>query len=229
MCSSITALGSIWTVKIVCALEVPYAAYSMDSVKTQDCFHSRYLCVSVTAMAGVDKYPLWMKSPLNCAYLGGTFSSVQNKCELLWTKTKIFNWAKWRVCGRKRKRCRHSLPLNYHANCLCRSQNQTKQTTSGLGSLPSMQGLLLQALELPDGASGNICAAVSQQSRHQLTNQPMEHTAGLTVLCEAGHTLTAAILCVNINSDLHGCRFSVVWVIQGNQTAMKTRHKFWSR
>lgn len=45
---------------------------------------------------------------------------------------------------------------NQHANCLCRSQNQTKQTTSELGSIPPRQDLLHHALKLPVRASGNI-------------------------------------------------------------------------
>lgn len=79
---------------------------------------------------------------------------------------------------------------NQHANCLYRSQNQTKQTTSELGSTPPRQDLLHHALKLPVRASGNISIAANITIIQAPANeQHMEHVAGLTLLCRASHTL----------------------------------------
>lgn len=51
---------------------------------------------------------------------------------------------------------------NQHANSLCRSQNQTEQTTSELGSIPPTEDLLHHALKLPARTLGNISTAVLQ-------------------------------------------------------------------
>lgn len=61
---------------------------------------------------------------------------------------------------------------NQHANCFCRSQNQTKQTTSELGSIPPRQDLLHHALKLPARASGNISFAVNVAIIQLPANEP---------------------------------------------------------